>query len=222
MGLFSRITRHAGHILLALATSALAGERASDLEDALRVIRGVALDRSETEEHRANAVFAYAKVAMARGLHDEAIKLCQEILKTGAEREGVVEAALHAGGLVARNRTCSLRAEQAFASDWAVGVHGHAAAAMVQELNRAIYMVGALAGRPMVPAPVVPRLPHWAEAPAGRAPAALGVAVLAATPPRWYPALADKAPDAFRVTLPKFEPPSWSARVTFPPLKEPR
>lgn len=219
---FSSHAHQASRILFALAASVAAGESASEFAAALTAIRNVALDRSAAEEHRFNAILAYTKVLMAQGRHDEALTLPQEILKTGAERERIVEAALRAGGLVERNRTCTLRAEHAFASAWAGGVHGHAASAMVQELNRAIHMVGALAGRPMVPAPVIPRLPHWAEAAEGRPPGALSVPALVASPPRWYPSAAEKAPEAFRVTLPKFEPPHWLLRLVFPPLKEPR
>ncbi|HUT36261.1 MAG TPA: hypothetical protein VNE39_22425 [Planctomycetota bacterium] len=222
MRLFSRVTRHASCALLVLVTSSVAGESAPDWQDALHVIRQVALNTSEAEEHRADAVLAYAKVQMGRGQHDEALKLCQEILKSAGDKAAVAEAALRAGGLVERCRHGHLRAELAFLSPWAGGAQGHAAYGMTQELNRATYMLGVLAARPMVPAPVVPRAPHWADASPGKAPAVLNLPPLAAPPPRWYPASVDAAPGALRVTLPRFEAPSWHARLTFPPLKEPR
>ncbi len=213
MGLFSRGTPHAACAIFAFVTSSLAGESAPDWQEALSVIRSVALDKAEPDEHRANAVLAYAKVQLGRGQHDEALALCQEILKGFGERTAVAEAALRAGGLVQRCRYATLRAEMDFLSPWASGAQGQAAYGMVQELNRATYMLGVLAGRPMVPAPVVPRLPHWAEGPQ-----ALRVAQLAAPAPRWL-AASEKPPDAFRVTLPRFEPPSWHARLTFPPVE---
>ncbi|MBM4038659.1 MAG: hypothetical protein FJ290_09105 [Planctomycetes bacterium] len=203
-------------VVLLVVLDSVAGEAASDWQEALSVIRRVALDKAEPDEHRANAVLAYAKVQMGRGQHDEALKLCQEILKGFGERTGIAEAALRAGGLVQRCRYGTLRAEMDFLSPWATGAQGQAAYGMVQELNRATHMLGVLAGRPMVPAPVVPRLPHWAEAP--RAP---GVAPLAMPAPRWL-AAGEKAPDAFRVTLPRFEPPSWHGRLTFPRIEQPR
>jgi len=206
-------------VVLVGVLDSLGGEPAADWDAALAVIRSVALDKTGADEHRANAVLAYARLQMGRGQHDEALKLCQEVLKGFEEKPAIAEAALRAGGLVERCRHGHLKAELAFLSPWATGVQGQAAYGMTQELNRATYMLGVLAGRPMVPAPVAPRLPHWADATQGKAPSALGLPPVVVAPPRWYPTTADKAPDALRVALPKFEPPPWSLRLSFPPLK---
>ncbi|MBM4030950.1 MAG: hypothetical protein FJ291_04095 [Planctomycetes bacterium] len=216
--LFSRVTRHASFLLFALAASSIAGEGAGDAEAALRVIRQVALDRSEADAPRANAVLACARLLMASRRHDEAMKLCDEVLKTFGEKSAVADAALRAGCMVERHRHGHLKAELAFVSSWTIGTHGQTASAMAHELSRAAAVLGALAGRPMVPAPAVPRLPHWAEAAPGKPPWVLSVPPLAAPVPGWYPA-GGRASETFRIALPRFEPPYWSSRLAFPPLK---
>jgi hypothetical protein len=211
-----------------------------DWQDALAVIRQVALDTTEAEEHRANAVAAYAKLLVRRGRHGEALEFCRKVL-TGANGQHVADAALRAGCFVARHRHGHLRAEFDFL---ATASHGRAATVR-NELLRAIQALDALAGKAMTPPPVTPRWPHWAAAVPGKAPGVLDLPAAAASAPGWYPR-PDIAPDLFRVKLPTIEPPGWYrfepgkahpalhvthpkmapphwySRVPFPPLKEPR
>ena len=211
-----------------------------DWQDALAAIRQVALDTKEAEEHRADAIAAIAKLLVRRGRHDEALEFCRQALKA-ANEQSVADAALRAGCLVARNRHGHLRAELDFL---ATARHGRAAAVR-NELQRAIQALDALAGKAMPPAPVVPKWPHWAAAGPGKAPGALNIPAVTASAPGWYPR-PGTAPDLFRVRLPTIRPPSWYrfqpgrahpalhvthpkmapphwySRVPFPPLKEPR
>jgi hypothetical protein len=217
--LFSRVTRHASCALLGLAVSLLAGEGAADAEAALRIIRQVALDRSEADEYRADAILASARLLMARKQHDEAMKLCDEVLKTFGEKSAVADAALRAGCMVERHRSGSLKAELNFVSSWTIGTHGQTASAMAHELSRAAAVLSALAARPMVPAPAVPKLPHWAEAAPGKPPWVFSGPPLAAPVPGWYPT-GGRATETFRIALPRFEPPYWFRGLTFPPLKK--
>ncbi len=149
-------------VALVIVLDSVAGEGASDWQDALRIIRSVALDKAETDDHRANAVTAYAKLLIAKGQHDEAIKLCREILQS-QQKADVADATLRAACLVERNRCRHLRAEMDFVEACSQGANAQAAVAIAQELKRATAHLDALAARPMVPGPALPRLPHWAE-----------------------------------------------------------
>jgi hypothetical protein len=192
-----------------------------DWRAALDAIRRIALDANETEEHRAGAVTACAKVLLWKNRHDEALKLCREVLKHAA-RKPVIDAALRAGCLVARNRHGHLRAEIDFLASCAQGAAAHEAASMTREINRTVQTLSSLAGRTMVPSPVVPRLPHWAAAGPRQTPGALHLDLPKIQPPEWYRFQPGKAHPALHVTLPRMEPPSWYGRSTFPLLKEPK
>ena len=196
-----------------------------DWQDALAAIRQVALDTKETEEHRANAIVAYAKLLVRRGRHDEALGFCREALQAAGE-QSVADAALRAGCLVARHRHGHLRAELDFL---AKAPHGRAAA-IRNELHRTVQALDALAGKAMTPAPVVPTWPHWAAAGPGKAPGVLSIPALAVAAPGFYPR-PGTAPDLFRVKLPTIQPPGWyrfepgkahpALRVTHPRMAPP-
>jgi len=187
-----------------------------DWRTALATIREVALDKGEAEEHRCHAVVAYVKLLLPKKRHDDALKLCQEVLKT-ADKTSVADAALRAGGLVERGRCGHLRAEMDFLAPWTEGASRQAAAALSQELNRTVQALATLAGRPMVPAPVAVRAPSWAAGPG-----ALRVPIPEIRPSAWYRFQAGEPHPALRITRPKMEPPDWYRRVSFPPLKEPK
>jgi len=187
-----------------------------DWRTALAAIREVALDKSETEEHRGNAIAAYARVLLRKKRHDEALELCQEVLK-GADKASVAEAALRAGCLVERDRCGHLRAELDFLASSTEGSSRQPAAALSQELSRTVQMLAALAGRPMVPAPVTARLPSWAAGPG-----ALRVPIPEIHAPAWYRFQPAEVHPALRITRPKMEPPDWYRRISFPPLEEPK
>lgn len=179
-----------------------AGEKAppasaKEWQEALAAIRKIALDRSATETHRAQAVAAYVKLQLGKGRPDDAMTFCQTVLKRTAAT-AVLDAALRAGCLIERNRRGHLRAELDFLASWSKGAGAPAAAVLRRELMRASEALRALAARPMVPEPVPLRLPHWAAAGPGRAPSALHGA------------------------LPRMQLPSWVPRVAFPLLKEPK
>ena len=186
------------------------------MEAALAAIREVALDKGESDEHRCKAVTAYAKVLCPRRRHEEALKLCGEVLR-GTDKAPVAEAALKAGCLIERDRCGHLRGERDFLAAWTDGAPGRAAAALREELNRAAYALATLAGRSMVPAPVPVRAPSWAV---GQGPLRGPIPEL--QPPAWYRFQPPEPPPALRVTRPKMEPPDWLRRLTFPPIKEPR
>ena len=164
-------------LLAALALDCSAGEATRDWPEALAIIRRVALDKTESDEHRANAVAAHAKLLIGRGQHDDALKLCNEILQ-GPEKAEVASAALRAGGLVERNRCGHLRAELDFVDAWSRGANAQAALAVAQELSREAVRLGLLAAKAMVPGPVALKLPHWAEAPR--------VSLPKFDPPHWH------------------------------------
>lgn len=187
-----------------------------DWQTALAAIREIALDKGEAEEHRCHAIAAYVKLLLPKERHDDALKLCQEALKS-TDKTSVADAALRAGGLVERDRCGHLRAEMDFLASWTEGASGQAAAALSQELNRTILSLAALAGRPMVPTPVTVRAPSWAAGPA-----VLRVPIPEIRPPAWYRFQAGEPHPALRIIRPKMEPPDWYRRVSFPPLKEPK
>lgn len=168
-----------------------------DWQEALAAIRSIALDKHETDEKRANAVTAGVKALLWKRQHDEALKLCREVLGS-AERTGVIEAALRAGCGVERDRCLCLRAELDFLAGFNAEPHRQVAAALSHELERALEALKLLAGKAVVPGPLEARPPHWATASPGTAPGAL------------------------RVELPKIQPPPWYGRVSFPPLSEPK
>jgi hypothetical protein len=191
-----------GGLCLAACSAARAQRKAPalsgrDWQDATAAMHKIALDKGETEEHRANAITACVKVLLRRKRHDEAMKLCREVLKA-ADKTAVIDAALRAGCLVERNRRGHLRAEINFLASQSKGAHGRAASAIARELDRTVHALTSLAARAMVPRAVAVRPPHWALARPGQAPAAL------------------------HVTQPKMAPPHWYRRVSFPLLKEPK
>ena len=216
----SHVTRHAAwsFLTIALALDCSAGEATRDWQEALAVIQRVALDRAESDEHRATALAAYAKLLISTGQHDEALALCRKVLQA-PEKVDVASAALRAGGLVERNRCGHLRSELGFVDAWSRGANAQAALAVAQDLSRGAAHLSLLAAKAMVPGPVALKFPHWAEAGPGRAPSALAIAGVFVRAPSWYPPKG-KAPDALRVSLPQFAPPHWRARLTFPALKE--
>ena len=212
--------------LCALASSAASAQRATrasedDWQRALAVIRRIALDKNESEPDRANAISAYARLLVWRKRHDDALAFCRQVVKSATE-SAVAGAALRAGCLVERDRRGYLRAELDFLASCSRGAHGGAASAIHRELSRAVQTLAALAARPMVPAPVVPRLPHWAAGGPGSGPAALRVALPTIAPPTWYRFQPGRAHPALHVTHPKMEPPHWYGRVSFPLLKPPK
>jgi len=166
-----------------------------DRQAAIEAIRRVALDADETEEHRANAIAAYAKLLVGSRRHDEALKLCIKVL-AGTDKAALAGAALRAGCLVQRDRRGHLGAEAEFLASQAKGRHARTASALASELKRATRALASLAGRAMVPRPVAVHVPGWAAAGPG------------------------KAPSALRVELPRIGEPSWYGRVAFPLLKE--
>jgi hypothetical protein len=183
---------------------------------ALAAMREVALDRGETEEHRCNAVTASVKALLWRKRHDEALKLCQEVVK-GADTPAVIDAALRAGCLAERDRHGHLRAELDYLASWPEGAPRQAAAALGQELSRAVQALSALGARALVPGPVEPRLPPWAASPG-----ALRVSLPEVRPPPWLRFEPGKLHPALRVAFPRMEPPDWYRRLSFPLLKEPK
>lgn len=164
-----------------------------DFRDALTAIRQIAMDKKQTQAHRANAVTAYVKALLWRKRHDDAMTFCRQVL-AARDQPAVIDAALRAGCRAERDRRGHLRAEMDFLTSCSRGPARQAATAMTRELNRAVQTLTSLAARAMVPAAIVPRLPPWAGG----------------TPP------------ALRVALPKIAPPTWYRRVAFPPLKEPK
>jgi hypothetical protein len=168
-----------------------------DWQDASAAIRRIALDKAEAEDHRTDAVRAYARLQLARGRPDEALALCRQVLES-PDRPEILAAAIRAGCMVQRHSHGHLRAELDFLAACAGGAGAHAAAAAEQEIQRAIQAAGSLVGRSVVPAAAAVRAPHWATAEAG------------------------KAPSALVVSLPKVDPPTWLKGVTFPLLKDPK
>ena len=197
------------------------GPSEKDWQDALAAIRRIALDAGEAEGYRAKAVTACVKLLLRRKRPDEALKFCREVAKA-ADKAAVIEAALRAGCLVERGRHGHLHAELDFLASWSRPPQGQAASALARELRRAALTLMSLAAKVAVPAPVVPRAPHWATAAPGQTPAALRVAMPRISPPAWYRFQPGRPHAALQVKLPRFTPPSWYGRVAFPPLKEPR
>ena len=189
-------------LCLAACSAAWAREKAppaseKDWQEALAAIREIALDKGQAEDRRANAVRACVKLLLRKRRHDDALKLCREVLK-GPAGPAVIDAALRAGCLVERDRHGHLRAELDFLASFSAGPHKHAASAISREIDGAVRTLSSLAARAMVPGPVAARPPHWAAAETGRGPSAL------------------------RVALPAIQPPHWLAGATFPLLKEPK
>lgn len=183
-------------LAVAASLTAAAGPTEKDFEQALAAVRAIALDKAETEAHRADAVRAAVRLLVWRKRHDDAVAFCREVL-AGRDEKAVVDAALRAGCLAERDRHAHLGAERAFLADFTKGPHAAPASAVLRDLDRAAALSASAAQR-SIPSPVTVRFPSWASSAPG------------------------KGPDALRVSLPKLEPPSWLNRISLPLLKEPR
>jgi hypothetical protein len=183
--------------LVAASVSPAAGPSRQDFEQALAAVRGMALDKTQTEAHRADAVLAAVRLLVWKERHEEAAALCREVLAGRGER-AVAEAALWGGCLVERDRHGHLGAEREFLASFSKGLHASRASGFARELDRSARAMASFAARAMIPSPVATRVPGWAASAPG------------------------KSPDALRVSLPKIQPPSWLGRVDLPRLKEPK
>ena len=181
--------------LEAASPSPAAVPGAEDFGKALAAVRGVALDKAETEAHRVGAVRAAVRLLVWKKRHDDAIAFCREVV-AGRDEKAVIDAALRAACLAKRDRHAHLGAEREFLAGFAKGPHASPASAVLRDLDRAAASLSAMAGRRPVPSPVPVRSPSWAASAPG------------------------KGPEALRVSLPKLEPPSWLSRLSLPLLPD--
>ncbi len=218
-----RTTILAGSAFFALASiccPAPAAEKAAapvaepELQKALSAIREIAMDNTQSDSYRANAVAAHTSLLVAKNRHEEAEKFCVDVLH-GPCRDLVAEAAMRAIGFLRWNRMGHLGDVLNSVAQAARGAHGQAVERMRQEMDRVIQTLMSCTGRPgTIPDPVLLSFPNWAVAGPNKAPRALDVRELKMEAPGWHARL------QFPPFGTKFEPPGWYARVSFQPLKE--
>jgi len=236
------------------ATSLLAAAGVADTPTekewqlALAATKSVALDAAQSDEHRANAVTAYARMQIVRGQTADALAVCRAVFDNPTNAP-VAAAAIQAACHVRRHADGHLGGPADLIAQWERTAKGGASRAALNtarvSLARTRAALMSAAGRNPVPKAHQVRVPNWMTPRGPRGPRALeiprpktaapdwlnsdntrpgnplAVKLSVFTPPKWY-FTKDRAgaPAALAVKLPVYTPPAWKAKVAFPLLKE--